>query len=140
MRVISLWQPYASLIMARRKKFETRHWAFPEHLTGETIAIHAAAKAIPKDGYGSWVDEICANTFGSDYRTTLPRGAILGTVKLVECWRTQDAMVGGERVHGMEYAVGNWEPGRYAWELGEINKFDTPVPAKGKQGWWSWEP
>lgn len=44
MRAISLWQPWASLIAAGLKPFETRHWAPPRNLIGQTIAIHAAKK------------------------------------------------------------------------------------------------
>lgn len=48
MKAISLWQPWASLIAAGAKPFETRHWAPPRELIGTTIAIHAAKK-IDKD-------------------------------------------------------------------------------------------
>lgn len=44
MKAISLWQPYASLIAVEAKPFETRHWAPPRELIGQTIAIHAAKK------------------------------------------------------------------------------------------------
>lgn len=48
MKAISLWQPWASLIACGAKSFETRHWAPPRELIGQTIAIHAAKK-IDKD-------------------------------------------------------------------------------------------
>ena len=48
MKAISLWQPWASLIACGAKPFETRHWAPPRDLIGQTIAIHAAKK-IDKD-------------------------------------------------------------------------------------------
>lgn len=44
MKAISLWQPWASLIACGAKPFETRHWAPPRELIGQTIAIHAAKK------------------------------------------------------------------------------------------------
>lgn len=31
---------------------------------------------------------------------------------------------------------GDWQPGRWAWELANVERFDTPIPAKGKQGVW----
>src|SRR5258708_32606761 len=63
MKAISLWQPWASLIACGAKPFETRHWAPPRELIGQTIAIHAAKK-IDKDAakmaeelmYGQWSD------------------------------------------------------------------------------------
>lgn len=48
MKAISLWQPWASLIAAGAKPYETRHWAPPRELIGATIAIHAAKK-VDKD-------------------------------------------------------------------------------------------
>lgn len=44
MKAISLWQPWASLIACGVKPFETRSWAPPQHLIGQSIAIHAAKK------------------------------------------------------------------------------------------------
>src|SRR6185437_11075967 len=48
MRAISLWQPWASLIACGVKRYETRSWAPPRDLIGQTIAIHAAKK-VDKD-------------------------------------------------------------------------------------------
>jgi hypothetical protein len=44
MKAISLWQPWASLIACSAKPFETRSWAPPRGMIGQTIAIHAAKK------------------------------------------------------------------------------------------------
>lgn len=44
MKAISLWQPWASLIACGTKPYETRDWAPPRDLIGQTIAIHAAKK------------------------------------------------------------------------------------------------
>ena len=44
MKAISLWQPWASLIAAGVKPYETRSWAPPRELIGQPIAIHAAKR------------------------------------------------------------------------------------------------
>lgn len=44
MKAISLWQPWASLIACGAKPYETRSWAPPRELIGQSIAIHAAKK------------------------------------------------------------------------------------------------
>ncbi len=135
MRAITIWQPYASLIFAGRKRFETRHWTYPVSMAGEVLALHAAKKPVPRDRYGEEVDAICTAAFGSDWPSTLPRSAVLGTVRLVGChsMATMPPPTDGER------AVGYWAPDRFAWELGDITPFAAPVPAAGKQGWWTWE-
>ncbi len=43
MKALTLWQPWASLIVLRHKRFETRSWKM-DGLIGERIAIHAAKR------------------------------------------------------------------------------------------------
>ncbi len=38
-----------------------------------------------------------------------------------------------------ELALGDWTPGRYAWELANVKMLPQPIPIKGKQGLWNWE-
>ena len=33
---------------------------------------------------------------------------------------------------------GDYRPGRWAWLLEDIEPVEPPVPARGKQGWWTW--
>lgn len=35
---------------------------------------------------------------------------------------------------------GHFAPGRWAWMLTDVERFDQPIPAKGKQGIWEWTP
>ena len=39
-----------------------------------------------------------------------------------------------------ELALGDYTPGRYAWKLANVKKLPEPIPAKGRQGLWNWEP
>ncbi|MCB1462115.1 MAG: ASCH domain-containing protein [Nitratireductor sp.] len=55
MKAISLWQPWASLIAAGVKPYETRHWSPPRELIGQRIAIHAA-KRVDRDAAGLATD------------------------------------------------------------------------------------
>lgn len=38
-----------------------------------------------------------------------------------------------------ELLFGDWTPGRYAWELANVQMLTEPILAKGKQGLWNWE-
>ena len=38
-----------------------------------------------------------------------------------------------------EIALGDWTPGRYAWELANVKILPEPIQAKGKQGIWNFE-
>lgn len=100
----------------------------------------------------------------------LPHGAVIATAELVNVWRIvkepgddflASAIVNGTRritlraeslsadKHGLaEYFVptekeinlGYWHAGMYAWELQNVKLLPEPIPAKGKQGLWDWEP
>jgi hypothetical protein len=65
----------------------------------------------------------------------LPLGAVVATAVLVDCVRTEDTAT-----TTLEWALGDWTPGRWAWLLDDVQPVDPPMPAKGKQGWWDWTP
>lgn len=65
MKCISLWNPWASLIACGAKPFETRHWAPPAALIGQTIAIHAAKK-VDRDAIGLAEDVYYEQHMGLD--------------------------------------------------------------------------
>lgn len=41
-------------------------------------------------------------------------------------------------VPDLETMFGNWTPGRYAWEVEDIELLPEPIPVKGRQGLWDW--
>lgn len=107
MKAITLWQPWASLVAEGVKTIETRSWAAPAGLIGQTIGIHAAAKR-PRDEWGveppsPWTDlyvmakhydeiEDVNNPGQFCYRWTGPLGAIVATSRLVACLPMVDRM------------------------------------------------
>lgn len=134
MPVISLWQPYASLIFAGAKLHETRSYAPPTKYIDCIVAIHATAKFPPLKLLSDELHELCIDTFGCSYNFTLPLGAILGTVRLRRGLPTDIVSPNVES----DFIAGDWTPGRFAWPLSDVSAFATPIPAKGKQGWWKW--
>jgi len=119
MKALSLWQPYASLIADGRKKIETRHW---ELLYRGELAIHAAKK----------VDRTACVTFGYD-PDTIPRGAILCLVNVDSCVRFPHDAAPPD-------VYGDFAAGRFGILMTLLDRFDKPVPAKGRQGLWNWIP
>lgn len=129
MKAITLWQPWASLCFTGWKNHETRHW--PTFYRGP-LAIHAAKRPCPIiDGD---LEELLTDEFGGHWAMDLPRGAVLGTVRLANCYSTEafDA-------DAPERLCGDWTPGRYAWRFEDQTLFDRPIPAKGAQGFFEWE-
>lgn len=138
MRAISLHQPWALFIALRLKEYETRSWQ-SRGCVGQYLAIHAAKKwdqAIRYDiAHLSKIDELyplLMNGDGSMKHPTL--GAVLCVCKVIDIFPTES--LNPSRV---ERAVGDWSPGRYAWQLQLVEKFDPPIPAKGEQGIFRWD-
>lgn len=146
MKAITLWQPWASLIVTGAKKIETRSWY--THYRGP-LAIHAAQ---------TWNQELSAmlslwhiqgglaplvgeplDLTGSSWpgvkEEHLPRGFIISTCNLVDCVPT-DSMT--QKQIEFEQYFGDFTPGRYGWILEDV-KSVGPIPAKGKQGLWEWD-
>lgn len=165
MKAITIWQPWASLWVCGAKQFETRSWAtsyrgpiaihagkilchrFSCEVDGSVFAPAVNASLWPGE---TFVDSACE----LDTWEELPRGEIIATAELVGCHKI--VRHGGrgmpwegpgwlETDHGIyeptdqELLFGDWTPGRYAWEITNINLLDTPIPAKGRQGLWNWD-
>ena len=121
MKAITLWQPWASLIVDGRKTIETR--PMPWYYEG-WVAIHAGLK----------IDREACIRFGYDPET-IPRGAILGQAFKVGLYHFE------RRLEGKQYtpdAYGDFTPGRYGYPFDDIVKFTAPVVEKGHQGFWDW--
>jgi len=158
LKVISLWQPWASFIVYGQKAIETRGYA--TSVRGR-VGIHATARE-PVGIYADYISGIYegnerqsdlfrAALFAVDqYRyqpndneiagpsemfDRLSRGSIIGTVELFDCQPVEELL---PFVSGKEKAFGNYEPGRYGWLLRDPVLFKTPILAKGKQGWWEY--
>lgn len=140
MKALSIWQPWASLIMSGHKKIETRGWAAPYSILGQRIAIASTASNRPEQRRAAeghvFREHYCAT--GLPAIENLPMGCILGTV-LVDGCREMDASF-LEELEPQEEAFGIYGPGRFAWFLRDPRPLDRPVPAKGAQGVWNWHP
>lgn len=157
MKAITIWQPWASLLATGAKQYETRSW---ETKYRGPIAIHAAKKdpcKLPLLGMGAFEEATKEELEKAGLAwCLLPTGKIIATAELVECWKITDnghtngsplaARIEGGRyggktnvVEGKEIFFGDWTPGRYAWELANIQLLPVPIPAKGAQRLWNWD-
>jgi activating signal cointegrator 1 len=130
MKAITLWQPWATLVILGLKRWETRSWSTNHR--GDT-AIHAAARPVV---WSECDPEIikALDAAGID-RVTLPLGKVLGVVKLTAVYGTREALKRG-LISGQERAFGDYSPGRFCWQLGDVRPFIVPVPMRGAQGFW----
>ena len=133
MKAFTVYQPYAHAIIAGLKGYETRPRR--TNIRGR-VAVHAgkldelkATRSLSDRNFWGVMDAVGG-------RTDLPHGAVIGTVEIVDCIPVEEiAATLTER----ERLLGDYSPGRWAWVLKNPVMFETPIPAKGKQGWWNWE-
>lgn len=129
MKVITLWQPWASFVADGEKKIETR--SFQTKHRG-LLAIHAAKTKI---GFTQFAN-------GEKFSKAViapekfPFGKIICVVSLSNVCRTEEIR---KSLSSLELALGNYENGRFAWQLKLIHKFKMPIPEVGKQGFWNYE-
>lgn len=77
----------------------------------------------------------CRRDFVDSEVKALPRGAVLCIVRLVgieETSRVRDIL------NQRELIFGNYEDGRYAWNMEMVEVFSEPIPAKGNRMLWNW--
>ena len=137
-RCISLWRPWAGLCVMGAKKFETRHWSTTYR---GVLLIHAAKRKMN--------GEAIKLVERDDFPQMPPMlfnaaGVIVGSVELVQCWTIEAGHLDQsiERLArplptGRELLFGNYEPGRFAWELANPRQFDKPIPFTGRQGFFN---
>lgn len=138
MKVISIWQPYASLIVHGHKFTETRSWPAPKSIIKTRIAI-ASTKVIRPEQRAVMQDPEFRKFYdqtGLPGLDDLAHGAILGFVNLHSCdVMTEEDLLD---ITDEERMFGVWEVGRYAWRLRHPEAFEQPVRARGQQGVWEW--
>lgn len=164
MKALSLWNPWATLLVSGRKRVETRGW--PMHHRGPLL-IHAAKK---------WDIHLQAICLDEPFRQCLAEfgvppaphtwtsadmaarkagwgmgfGAVVGRVDVVDCYRTEQVSTGrydapprrgsglpGHRclvISGTEEAFGDYSAGRFAFLCENPVRFAQPIPFRGAQG------
>lgn len=154
MRILTLWEPWATLIAIGAKRIETRSWA--TRYRGP-LAIHAA-----RGGLKLWelhgllnqkpFREAFSRASNADAKTVsgylrakingrtveFNPGCIVAAVNLVECASVEKCHRLGDLACNWkwqeEQAFGNYEPGRFAWITGNLFRLHHPIPYKAGQG------
>lgn len=164
MKALTVWQPWASLIIEGAKPYEFRRWRCYDSMIGQRIVIHAAARKIDSrevhrilvalDRGGFEAAETCLHAraavpilqralerfTGGELPLTghgdLPWSAGIGT-----------AVIGEPRL-GTEIAEEFGVPrandsdrdehSNWGWPMLDIERWDAPIPTKGAQGFWNW--
>lgn len=127
MKVLSIKEPFATLIKDGVKRYETRSWK--TNYRGE-IYIHASI------GLSTSLNE----EKGMSYlKSDINPGYILCRCNLVECILMDEDFINYIETETTEKDYGDYRLGRYAWELEVLEVLETPILAKGRLGIWNYE-
>ena len=128
MKVLSLTEPYATLIKKGVKTIETRSWK--TNYRGK-LYIHASSTRIPREYKSN--QELMSLVDIEE----LSYGNIICYCELTDCVLMTDSFIEEIMKNRNEYISGIYVPGRYAWILRNIAVLDQPIPAKGHLGIWN---
>lgn len=151
MKVMTVFQPWASLIVLGAKPYEFRGWDYSTRfrsLVGQRVVIHAACRPIVRREICDALDRIAANESSlvkeiavpllervrdaPHCRGVLETGAGLGTAVLGRPESVTTLFAG--KVADSD----RLEHSNFAWPLTEIDRWSDPVPMRGWQGFWNW--
>ena len=125
MKVLTIKEPWASLIIDGHKKYEFRSWK--TNYRGK-ILIHA----------GLSLEKGMLLKF-KDYNLNCINGAIIGEAYITDCILVDEKLNNELRnIDPVVYGRSNHIE-TYAWKLENIKKYDNPIYIKGKLGLWNYE-
>lgn len=143
MKAISLWQPYASFMALALKWNETRNRL--THHRGE-LAICSAKRTWRRGEFGDeieWLVDRLGQVWHKENKLKpvperalfMPKGFVVCVVDLMDCQPTN-----GLKVSPLEFLLGDYSEGRFAWITRNCRALKTPIPVKGKQGFFNLTP
>lgn len=154
MKALTIYQPWASLIMAGAKPYEFRTWDYRSRasaLVDQRIIIHAGSRKVVTAEIADLMHRLSFGGKGTGLNVapamdlldgwwrkgkgaTLPLGAGLGTA-ILRVPRKASALFVGDVADSDRIDQHVW-----AWPLTEIEVFEPIIPARGAQGFWNWSP
>lgn len=135
-KLISLWEPWATLMAIGAKRIETRSWNTSYR---GWLAIQASKGGLSKAELEACISDHSFRLALSGEK--LSHGNIVAVVRLVDCLPMEDrgCLNGVFRDYPeldtlQEREFGDFSPERWAWVTEELFRLPRPIPFKAKQG------
>ena len=126
MKVLTIKQPWATLIMQENKRFEFRSWQ--TKYRGELL-IHA----------GKGIDKEAVKRLANYLPQELPQGKILGKATLVDCIKiTPEFKEELLKENSDIYTKSSFQE-NYGWQLEDVHVFNKPIDEKGHLSLWEYD-
>ena len=125
MKVLTVKEPWASLIINGYKEYEFRSWK--TNYRGR-ILIHA----------GLTLEKDVSKKF-KDYNLNYGKGEIIGEATLTDCILVTDKLEDDlYKLNPLVYAKSKHSR-VYAWRLEDIKVYNRRIPSKGRLGLWNYD-
>ena len=126
MKVLTIKQPLATLIMQGDKRFEFRSWQ--TKYRGDLL-IHA----------GKDIDKEAMKRLAKYLPEELPYGKILGKVKLVDCIKMSPEFKELLLKENRDIYTKSSFQENYGWQVSDVEVFENPIDAKGHLSLWEYK-
>ena len=131
MKVLTIKEPFATLIKNKIKYIETRSWQ--TKYRGE-LYIQASIAPLSK----SVKSRMELSTLYNEEE--LKYGYIICKCNLIDCiYMSEDFINESKKKDYKNFIAGHYEIGRYAWVLDDIEPI-KPIKVKGQLGIWNYDP
>ncbi len=132
MKALTLYNPWATLVVLGEKQFETRSWSTSHR---GLLAIHTSKKPMTR-----FQKTLCRQEYYEAALTGINPwmwpGRIIGTVEVVRCFRVESLPELMMYPDQKEQAFGDFSPYRFAWQLTNPQRLAAPIPCVGHMGVW----
>lgn len=152
MKALTIYQPWASLIIAGAKPYEFRGWKPYPSVIGQRIGIHASARPVKRQNLYDLIlrlqgDEAWSTCLVADKALPILQHALDDPDSLLRSHMMGTAILGDPK-SGLEIAhefsaarsttatatsTQNW-----GWPMLDIKSLLPPEPMPGLQGLWNW--
>lgn len=128
MKVLTIKQPWATLILQQDKKFEFRTWK--TKYRGELL-IHA----------GKSVEKETVKRLAKYLPKELPVGKIIGKVNIVDCIQVDEEFNKALKEENKDIYFSNSYVSNYAWKIEDVEVFDEEnhISVNGKLSLWEYD-
>ena len=130
LKAITLWQPWATLVTAGVKQYETRSWRTDYR---GPLAIHAGKRETTDAVWLRVREPQVANRIRP---FDFPLGAIIAVAEIASINPTDKRRI---VVRPLELELGDWTPGRWAWLFRRVRRLETPIPVRGWPRLWDFD-
>lgn len=126
MKVLTIKQPWATLIMQGDKRFEFRSWQ--TKYRGDLL-IHA----------GKGIDKNAMKRLAKYLPDEIPLGKILGKVTLVDCIKMRPEFKEMLLKENSDIYTKSSFSENFGWQVENVQVFDEPIETKGHLSLWEYD-